>query len=228
LQQRAVDREVVGREQPPTPSVLYHFLEQHPRRVRLQQPLTVLGKGLRMERHVFDPASGAGQAIEVQEPLEQEVVAQLLAELALRANRVEGHLQARVEQVLRRDRRSSASRVDLREQRRKHPNAESASGLSRRSGWSFGTKTSGVNPSIIVACRSLSPRIADIPRPTAQHLIHDLTCSFFGNLIRDSLLMPHAQIAQGTREKVNSKVLDFVQFGGARRTTLGANDPVKK
>gem|GEM_PF-1734232 len=40
--------------------------------------------------------------------------------------------------------------------------------------------------------------------------------------------MPHAQIAQGTREKVNSKVLDFVQFGGARRTTLGANDPVKK
>ena len=62
-----------------------------------------------MERPVLD--------VEVQKPLEQQVVAQLLSELALRANLVEGHQETRLEQVLERDRGSPRARKDPIEER---------------------------------------------------------------------------------------------------------------
>ena len=67
-------------------------------------------------------------------------------------------------------------------------NAELAKGLIRLSGWSFGTKPSGVNPNIIVACRSDSPRIADLLQLSVQHLRHDLTYPIFSSLLADSAL----------------------------------------
>lgn len=67
VEQRAVYGEVIDWEQSLAPRILDHLLEQHPRRVRIQEPLSVLGARGRMERLVFD--------IQVLEPLEQDVVA---------------------------------------------------------------------------------------------------------------------------------------------------------
>jgi hypothetical protein len=64
----------------------------------LKKPGLVLGEARGVEGRVHD--------IEVQEPLEQQVVLQPLAELALAADRVERDQQARLEQVLGRNRRT--------------------------------------------------------------------------------------------------------------------------
>ena len=71
----------------------------------------------------------------VQEPFEEQVVTQALAELALAADRVEGHQQARLEQVLGRDRGPAPLRVHGVEdraqlgQRRVHDRLDSADGV---------------------------------------------------------------------------------------------------
>ena len=71
-----------------------------PHHVVGEQALAVLREAGGVERLVAD--------VEVEEPLEEQVVAQPLAELALAADRVERDQQARLEQVLRRDGGASA------------------------------------------------------------------------------------------------------------------------
>ena len=91
LEERPVHAEVLVREQPPAA------------RLRLQQTLAVLGESGGVEGLVLD--------VQVEEPLEEQVVAQLLAELALAAYGEEGDEQAPLEQVLGRDRGTPALRV---------------------------------------------------------------------------------------------------------------------
>ena len=110
LQQRAVHGEVVGGEQPAPPRLGHHLREEGAGDVVLEQAVAVLGEAGGVERLVAD--------VEVEEPLEEQVVAQPLAELALAADRVERDQQARLEQVLGRDRRPAALGVHRVEQRR--------------------------------------------------------------------------------------------------------------
>jgi len=122
VEQHAINREVILGQQPTAPRLLDHLLWQHARRVRLQQPLAVPRERGRAERLYI-------QFVEVRESLEQQVVAQLLAELALRADRAEGHHEARLEQVLGRDRRPPGVRADLIEQGRHPPERRVGQGL---------------------------------------------------------------------------------------------------
>ena len=90
--------------------------------------------------------------------------------------------------------------------------AESASGLIRRNGWSFGTKASGVSPSIIVACRSASPRIADLPRLSDQRLLHDLIRSIFSSLLGEQTAKVEIRnVGQpGTAEGIASQIAELL------------------
>ncbi len=79
LQQGAVDGEVVAGELVLLAGEVEHGLEELAADVVLEQPLAVLGEGALVEGRVLDT--------HVQEPLEEQVVLESLAELALAANR---------------------------------------------------------------------------------------------------------------------------------------------
>ena len=79
--------------------------EEGVRHAVLQQPLPVLGEGRRVEAAVAH--------VEVEEPLEEEVVLESLTELAFTAHREEGDQQAPLEQMLGWDRGASARGVHL-------------------------------------------------------------------------------------------------------------------
>jgi IclR family acetate operon transcriptional repressor len=83
-------------EQVQLTSLVEHCLEDESADIVLQEPVPVLGKSALVEGGILD--------VEVQEPLEEEVVLEALAELALAANRVEGHQETGLELVLGRDR----------------------------------------------------------------------------------------------------------------------------
>ena len=110
LQQCPVHREVVRGEQSPPPRLGHHLSEEGARHIVREQPLAVLRERGGIERLIAD--------VEVEEPLEEQVVAQPLTELALTANRVQRNQQARLEQMFRRDRGAAALGVHLVEQRR--------------------------------------------------------------------------------------------------------------
>src|SRR5438309_1629617 len=84
-------------------------LEEESADVVLQESVAVLGEGALVESGVLD--------VEVQEPLEEEIVLEPLAELALAANRIEGHQEAGLEQVLGRDRGPALLGIHLVEDR---------------------------------------------------------------------------------------------------------------
>lgn len=79
--------------------------------------------------HAWAPGAPSGMTLpeallasdgELEEPVEQEVVAELLAETALREDRARHHQRARLEQVIERDRGPPADHLDRIEQSR-HP-----------------------------------------------------------------------------------------------------------
>ena len=94
---------MLGGEQPPALRLGHHLAEEGARYVVGEQALTVLREAGGVERLVCD--------VEVEEPFEEQVVAQPLAELTLTADRVERDQQARLEQVLGRDRGAPAAAV---------------------------------------------------------------------------------------------------------------------
>ncbi len=132
-------------------------LEEGPRDGVLEQAPAVLGEAGMVE--------GELAHIEAQEPLEEQVVLQPLAELALAANRVERHQQAALEQVLGRDRGPAilgvhgASKVGARRSR-----ARSTMGRTRRMGCSAGTSSSGVTALSIESWRTVEPRMQEASR----------------------------------------------------------------
>jgi hypothetical protein len=103
FEQRAVHREVLGRQQLALPCFCDHLGEEGARHVVREQALAVLREARGVEAPVGD--------IEVEEPFEEEVVAEALTELAFGADRVQRDQQARLEQMLGRDRRPAALRV---------------------------------------------------------------------------------------------------------------------
>lgn len=90
-------------EEPALACLRHRRREEGARHLVLEQPLTVVAEGGGIEARVHD--------VQVQEPLEEEVVLEALAELALRADGVEGHQECALEQVLRRDRGPAALRI---------------------------------------------------------------------------------------------------------------------
>src|SRR2546421_992519 len=109
LEQGAVNGEVLVGEQVQLTSLVEHGLEEESADVVLQEPVAVLGEGALVESGVLD--------VEVHEPLEEEIVLEPLAELALAANRIEGDQEAGLEQVLGRDRGPALLGIHLVEDR---------------------------------------------------------------------------------------------------------------
>ena len=103
--ERAVDAEVVVREQPADLGLAQHRLEELRGDLALQEPVAVLGE----HRHVPDRRVHR----QADEPAEQQVVVQLLHELALRAHRIESLQQQRPQQLLGRDRRPAVVGIEL-------------------------------------------------------------------------------------------------------------------
>ena len=116
LDHRTVDRKVIVREEPATPSLLDHLREEVEIDVRRQKPLAVL-----RERRRVESRPDAGQ---IQEPAEQEVVLEPLAEEALAADAVEGDQDLRFQKHLGRHGLPTPFRVQLPE-----PRPQSSEGL---------------------------------------------------------------------------------------------------
>src|SRR6266404_3706787 len=110
LDQRPVDREVFGRDQAGGLRAVNDPGQEIACDVGLEQALYVLGQGGAINDVALDP--------EPEENAEQEVVVQLLAELALAAYAVEGNQQQRLEQALWRDGWPTPLRIDRVEGRR--------------------------------------------------------------------------------------------------------------
>ena len=110
LDQRAIDREVLVREQRPDRGLAQHRLEQPRGDVPVEQPVAVLREHRDVPDRIFDA--------EADEPAEQQVVLKLLHQLALRAHRVERLQKKRTQELLGRDRGSADRRVQRRERGR--------------------------------------------------------------------------------------------------------------
>ena len=104
LDQRPVHREVFLRQQTLLVCQTQNLGEEPFHDLVLQQPVAVLGEGRVIPNGIVD-----GQA---HEPAEQQVVAQLFAQLPLAANRVENLQQQGPDQLLRRDRVPAVGGVD--------------------------------------------------------------------------------------------------------------------
>lgn len=123
LDQRAVDAEVVRARQAGLTRLLDDRLEEVRRDFVLDQAVTVLREGRRVE-DLLDH-------VHVEEPPVEHVVLDLLAELPLAADRVQ-HLQKDgLQEPLRRDRAPARAGVDLVEERRQALQSRVGEGLER-------------------------------------------------------------------------------------------------
>ena len=104
LDQRAIDREVFSGQQPLLVGQAHDFGKERFDYFVLKQTIAVLREHRVVPDGVFDG--------EADEPAEQQVVAHLLHQHALAAHRVQHLQQQRAQQLLGRDRRTAAVRVD--------------------------------------------------------------------------------------------------------------------
>jgi hypothetical protein len=102
---RAVDREMLVRQQPAQLFVIHEFGQELPRRVGLKQPIAVFREYGRNPYRLIHPKPD--------EPAVEQVVIELLHQLPLRPDRIERLQQKRPQQLLRRDRRPTTLRVSL-------------------------------------------------------------------------------------------------------------------
>ena len=110
LDQRAIYREVLIRQQPATLGSRDHQIKEALAHAMVQQSLPILGKG--------GPLKTGLDHRHPQEPTEQEVVVQLLTEGPFAADRVQAHQQRCLQQLLGQDRRTTDVGVHRVEQRR--------------------------------------------------------------------------------------------------------------
>ncbi len=155
LQQRPVDGEVITGEVAAQLRLTHHGGEEPVGDLVVQEPLAVLGEGRRIERGGVD-----GQ---VQEPLEQQVVVQPLAERPLAAQRVQRHQHRGLQQLLGRHTRPADPRihgielaVEIAEHGVDHL-ADPADRVIRR------IRSSVLNVVNIAICRSGVPRTSNLP-----------------------------------------------------------------
>ena len=105
LDQRAVDREVLVRQQRLDLRLVEHGTQELGRDLALEQPVAVLGEHRHVPHRIVDA--------QADKPAKQQVVVQLLHQLALRAHRVEGLQQQGAQQPFRRDRGPPVHGVEL-------------------------------------------------------------------------------------------------------------------
>ena len=110
LDQRAVDREVLVRQERLDLGLRQHGAQELGRDLAFEQPVAVLGEHRHVPDRIVDPKPD--------EPAEQQIVVELLHQLALRSDRVERLQQQRPQQLLRRDRGPTAEGVKLLKVRR--------------------------------------------------------------------------------------------------------------
>src|SRR5947209_8261732 len=110
LDQRAVDREVIARQQLLHLRLRQHGCQELRRDLALQQPVAVLGESRVIPDRIIYPKSN--------KPAEQQVELQALHQLALGADSVEGLQQHRPKQLLRRNRWPPKIRIKRRERPR--------------------------------------------------------------------------------------------------------------
>src|SRR5208337_1085316 len=103
LDQRAVDRKMLIREEASGARLLEHRVEKALRYLAHQQTLAVLGEDGHVPYRVVD--------VEPHKPTKQEIVIELLHQKSLAAHRVEHLQEQRAQQLFRRDRRPPAARV---------------------------------------------------------------------------------------------------------------------
>src|SRR5208282_5181592 len=108
--QGAVHRKVLVAGQPELAGFRYHGAEKLARHIVLKQPCPITAKAGVVEAR-FVP-------VQIQEPAEQQVIIQLLAEHSLAAHCIKRHQQRGFQQSLRRDRGPAYLTVHLLEQRR--------------------------------------------------------------------------------------------------------------
>jgi hypothetical protein len=107
LQQRAVDGEVLAREQPARVGQVHDAGEEVGGHPAVEQALAVLGERRGVPRLVVE--------LQADEPAEEQVVLELLDELPLAADRVEELEQQRPHELLRRHRGAACAAVEGRE-----------------------------------------------------------------------------------------------------------------
>jgi hypothetical protein len=104
LDQRAVHRKVVGAEQVRRARLLDHRLQQALRHLALHQTASILGIDRGVPHLVVQ--------VQADKPAEQNVVIQLLHQLRFAPDRIQNLQQQRAHQPLRRNRPSSAPRIE--------------------------------------------------------------------------------------------------------------------
>ena len=105
LNQRAIDREVLARQQLAHLRQVQHGDKKLGRDIAVEQPIPVLAEHGRIPHGIIHR--------EAYEPAEQQIVVELLHQLPFRANREERLQQQRPQQPLGRDRRPTLARVEL-------------------------------------------------------------------------------------------------------------------
>jgi hypothetical protein len=151
LEQRAVDGEVMARHELAPLGLRDHRGEEPVGHLVLENSVAVLGEAGGVEGHLLD--------VHVEEPLEEQVVLEALAELALAPHRVEGDQQAALEQALRRDAVPPAFAYMASNVGDSSARMGSTIVLIRRIGWSAGMRSSGVVDVSIEICRNALPRM---------------------------------------------------------------------
>src|SRR3990170_7331348 len=99
FEERAVDTKVIVRQQVPATRLSDELEQEAPGDILRQKPFLVLGEARGVEGLVVD--------VQVQKPLEEHVVLKLVAEAAGAGDGEESHQKLRLEQVLRRNRRTA-------------------------------------------------------------------------------------------------------------------------
>ena len=152
---------MILRQQSSLTSLLHYLQQKLPGHVGVQQTLPVLGEHRVVETVVHD--------VQVQEPLEQQVVLQPFAELSLAAHRVKRHQQAGFQQMLREYLGAAVVGVHPVEGGRQLAQGLIHDGLDAPDGMNLGTRASGVTAVSISTCRTALPRMRNLHSPGTRH-----------------------------------------------------------
>ena len=132
------------RQQIRTLSLTQHLDEELARHIAAQQPVAVLGEGRTIPDLVIHR--------ETDEPAEQQIVIDLLHQLPFAANPLQRHQKLRPQQLLRGNGLPSVHRPQGREVVIQRSERASTRRRIGRSGWSLGTRVSGLTVLNSVSC----------------------------------------------------------------------------
>ena len=188
LEQRAVHREVLARQQPLHLGQGQELRQEALRHLARQQPVAVLREHARVPHRVVHP--------ETHEPAKQEVELQPLHQLPLRAHRVEALQQKRAQQPLRGDARTPDPRIERGEirrqrgQRRVHHLADRPQRMVRANSRTRDRHRRTAVPSADPRPASLTPQLVTVLN-FRNHAFADGTSQEFFSSLLDEAETPH-------------------------------------